>query len=736
MPISKLKLSAVLAVSLLACILFCSFLFWKPAPVQDFTFIQISDIHTEARLSADAAKVQRSRGSNIARIPVTAPVDLPPYDVQVPAPSFMIVTGDLTEYGVAGVTWQDYLDFFKNINIPVYHILGNHDNTWVAAVHLMREIYGGRNYSFDKFGCHFIGIDSSTLQEPLPSFTRETLLWLKRDLKRIDRSTPVFVFFHHPLDAAFSSPYERYRILDLLQPYNVVLLLFGHGHRAQLYDFDGIHGVMGGSTFGRNAGYNVVSIKNSVLRVVYKYFDASKPPKALLEKPIPGSASYPKIKISKPKPGKTYSGDTLMVKARIQNLDEPITDVICQIDDNTTHELVKSPVTISLVGKRIATFLSYKGTLPVGELAPGAHYLRIAVTAADGTTYYRSTAFYIEQPDAPRAKWRLVLDGSIQSTPAVANGVAYVGANDGNLYAVRTTSGKILWKFPTSAEILSSPLVVNDTVYFGSGDSKVYAVSTEGKLRWAHTTTAPVYSSPTVEHGMLYIGNNAAKLYALDAETGSLRWVYPGAHYSIESQPVCFDHTVVFAAWDSYVYGVNSTNGELRWRESSPTASLGRARRYYSAADCPPVVADNKLYVADRGFRLGSYDFDGSDMQVLTTDTAAIRLAEDGEALYLRKFRGNLEKIDLEGQRIWEAPIKLGRIPAPPLEQDGILYGCSNKGLLSVIDAATGKLRWQYQVTPKLFVLGAVAVDKGLVIVPGMDGSLTAITPPEVSRKP
>lgn len=737
MRINKLRLSVILTASLIACLLFCGFLFQKPTPVQDFTFIQISDIHTEARLSADAPKVQRSRGSNITRIPVTEPADLSPYDVQAPAPSFIIATGDLTEYGIAGVTWQDYLGFFKNINIPVYHILGNHDNTWVASVHLMREMYGGRNYSFDKFGCHFIGLDSATLQEPQPSFSRETLLWLKHDLKHLDHSTPVFVFFHHPLDSReFSSPYERYRLLDILRPYNVVLLLVGHGHNVLTYDFDGISGVMGGSTFGRNAGYNVVSVKEGMLRVVYKYFDGSKSPKALLEKPIPNSSSYPELKISEPKSGKTYFGKTLKVKTKVRNLDLPITDVICQIDDKTTYALEKSLVRLSVAGKTLATFLSYTGTLPLGDLTPGAHYLRIAAAASDGTMYYRSTSFYLEQSDSARASWRLMLDGSIQSTPAVADGVAYVGANDGNLYAVRTTSGKILWKLPTDAEILSSPLVENNTVYFGSGDCKVYAVSTNGKLRWTHTTTAPVYSSPILKHGMLYIGNNDAKLYALDAETGSLRWIYPGAHYSIESQPVCFDQTVVFGAWDSYVYAVNSMNGALRWREYSPTASLGRARRYYSAADCPPVVADNKVYVADRGYRLGSYDFDGSNMEILTTDTAAIRLAEDGKALYLRKLRGNVEKIDLEGQRIWEAPVRLGRIPAPPTEHNGMLYGCSNTGLLSAIDAETGRLLWQYQVTPKLFVLGGVGVDGDLAIVPGMDGSLTAIAPPETLHNP
>ena len=70
----------------------------------------------------------------------------------------------------------------------------------------------------------------------------------------------------------------------------------------------------------------------------------------------------------------------------------------------------------------------------------------------------------------------------------------------------------------------------------------------------------------------------------------------------------------------------------------------------------------------------------------------------------------------------------LGRFPIPPTEQAGRVYVCSNRGLLTVLDAAAGRILWTYQVTPRLHVMAAVAVDdQGTVYTADMDGVLTAI---------
>jgi len=64
--------------------------------------------------------------------------------------------------------------------------------------------------------------------------------------------------------------------------------------------------------------------------------------------------------------------------------------------------------------------------------------------------------------------------GTTESSPAVVNGVFYVGSEDGNVYAVNATTGAKLWSFTTGAFIDSSPAVVNGVVYVGSVDFNVY----------------------------------------------------------------------------------------------------------------------------------------------------------------------------------------------------------------------------------------------------------------------
>jgi len=48
------------------------------------------------------------------------------------------------------------------------------------------------------------------------------------------------------------------------------------------------------------------------------------------------------------------------------------------------------------------------------------------------------------------------------SSPAVANGVVYVGSQDGNVYALNASTGARLWGFTTGGSVFfSSPGVAN-----------------------------------------------------------------------------------------------------------------------------------------------------------------------------------------------------------------------------------------------------------------------------------
>jgi outer membrane protein assembly factor BamB len=131
--------------------------------------------------------------------------------------------------------------------------------------------------------------------------------------------------------------------------------------------------------------------------------------------------------------------------------------------------------------------------------------------------------------------------GSIQnSSPAVAGGVVYVGSDDFDLYAfdaagVTGCSGVLpnktctpLWHGVTGSWVVSSPAVANGVVYVGSADHKLYAYAvgcnTGGGFcspLWTATTGNEVNSSPAVANGVVYVGSEDHKLYAFAANGGT-----------------------------------------------------------------------------------------------------------------------------------------------------------------------------------------------------------------------
>jgi outer membrane protein assembly factor BamB len=123
--------------------------------------------------------------------------------------------------------------------------------------------------------------------------------------------------------------------------------------------------------------------------------------------------------------------------------------------------------------------------------------------------------------------WRFSTGGSVESSPAVSNGIVYVGSFDKNLYAIDAATGTEKWRFETGgtwqgntygSAVYSSPAVSNGIVYVGSWDYNLYAIdAATGRQRWAINVDGQVWSSPVVSNGFVYVGSNYGYLYAVGA---------------------------------------------------------------------------------------------------------------------------------------------------------------------------------------------------------------------------
>src|SRR6266851_740778 len=86
-------------------------------------------------------------------------------------------------------------------------------------------------------------------------------------------------------------------------------------------------------------------------------------------------------------------------------------------------------------------------------------------------------------------RWKFKTGDKVFSSPIIKDGLAYVGSEDSNLYAIKTYSGELSWKFHTGGAVSSSPAIFNNMVYFTSYDGHCYALdAVTGKELWKFKT--------------------------------------------------------------------------------------------------------------------------------------------------------------------------------------------------------------------------------------------------------
>lgn len=237
-----------------------------------------------------------------------------------------------------------------------------------------------------------------------------------------------------------------------------------------------------------------------------------------------------------------------------------------------------------------------------------------------------------------RVKWKFKTNGKIFSSPAVAGGVAYIGSEDSNVYAVDTTDGSERWRFHTKGPVSSSPAVWNGKVYFLSFDGSFYALDAgSGQLLWKFSTggerktgayglwtmkpqdeyMVDLYdfflSSPVIskeDHGTtVYFGSSDGNVYALDASGGKLLWKFHTGGL-IHTTPAVYNHTVYVGSWDTYLYAIDARTGKEKWKfktKDQPGYHL------LEGIQASPVIEGDLVYFGARdGYFYAVHTGDGS----------------------------------------------------------------------------------------------------------------------------
>ncbi|GAA4441678.1 calcineurin-like phosphoesterase family protein [Pontibacter saemangeumensis] len=169
---------------------------------------------------------------------------------------FGLSLGDLVGNDLS--LFNPYIKAVRNVGIPWYNLLGNHDINFDAqSDSLSDETYeahfGPANYAFNYGKVHFIVLDDVLYPDPRDGksywggFREDQLDFVENDLKFVPKDHLVVLAFHIPLSEseegdAFRDK-DRQRLFDLLADFPHTLSLSAHTH-LQKQDF-----------FSREAGW-------------------------------------------------------------------------------------------------------------------------------------------------------------------------------------------------------------------------------------------------------------------------------------------------------------------------------------------------------------------------------------------------------------------------------------------------------------------------------------------------
>jgi outer membrane protein assembly factor BamB len=170
-------------------------------------------------------------------------------------------------------------------------------------------------------------------------------------------------------------------------------------------------------------------------------------------------------------------------------------------------------------------------------------------------------------------KWKHVIGQMVGfSSAAYANGVIYIGAGAGALYAFDAVTGAQKWAKPLGL-IAASPVIANNTIYLGSSNG-FHALDTNGNLLWTYLPLGAVYQTAAVgADGTLYFGatvSNYVTFYALApcpsvGCTPTLKWKYGPFPLGGPALPLIAADGTIYVGMGTGIYAFRP-DGTLLWK--------------------------------------------------------------------------------------------------------------------------------------------------------------------------
>jgi outer membrane protein assembly factor BamB len=162
--------------------------------------------------------------------------------------------------------------------------------------------------------------------------------------------------------------------------------------------------------------------------------------------------------------------------------------------------------------------------VPAGQTIPHKEGVSTlyAIRASDGAMLWH---FTMNNGKNGMVGWLSVEEGVVYASVVDAS---TPDTSTGHLYALQSTTGKVLWHYDDNATSPAGAVLASGVIYtsaYSQNSNVVYALrARDGSLLWRHSMGLPIYNAPVLNGATVYVGTADGSVYALRANNGAVRW--------------------------------------------------------------------------------------------------------------------------------------------------------------------------------------------------------------------
>jgi len=278
----------------------------------------------------------------------------------------------------------------------------------------------------------------------------------------------------------------------------------------------------------------------------------------------------------------------------------------------------------------------------------------------------------------------------IHGTPAVADGLVFIGAYDGWIYALDEADGSLVWDKHLGGSIGASPVLYQGHVFmaveYGAPNGRVFVLrqSDGHKVYVTPKLGDQPHSSVTIDpdRGWFFIGANNGRFSAFDLVEEALVWDFwmPDAG-EIKSTAALWGDTVYITSWDDRLHAIDVDSGQERFSFQTLANTMSS-----------PSVLDGLLIFGSHDGRVYGLDGDGDhdyaddqDRELWRVGTSgwvmsSATIVEDAGVAVVGSNDGRLLMLDLvDGSVVWSHDLD-GVVSSVPVVTGGSVFVADGSG--------------------------------------------------------